>query len=363
MLNKDIFQNGSVPLFTQKKQDIWTKFTDQTTSKEIIQYLRHSAFIASCLWAVFMVSYSVGIISYYPKSTIPFFLTISLIIATCFPIAMIWFGYITYKNIKQNQEVSNSLLEAARVLSSPALLAADDVKKLSSAISDEMNEMRHALREVEDRLLNIRENIPNNIKDMDASQLTPSPVTQKNLHVNSVTYDHSSNEEHLKKDIENQLNTIIQQENITPATPYKDSYQTKPLHFEMTAAPALKETPEEYLLSHERQLYEGLYALTVDLNRVMDTQAPQELWPQYMKGDRNVFAYFFCDWVHQNYAIFKEKSMSEEYQHINQRFLSQYDILNKKMMDTPYQEIKEYLHHSGIGKIYQILSTEHQTLL
>ena len=70
----------------------------------------------------------------------------------------------------------------------------------------------------------------------------------------------------------------------------------RPASFSRLIRALLSETPENFILRKERQLFEGLYALTVDLNRLFDTAAPQELWPRYMRGERNVFAEYFCEW-------------------------------------------------------------------
>lgn len=384
---KNSYNNTAIPLSSDKKNNFFS-YLFQSFSENLTKVYYYATLFLSMLWGVFVLSYSMGFLSFYPDQSVPTYLILALLITVVFPIAMIWFGYFTYCNITKNQEVGNALMEAARVLSSPALLAADDVKKLSSVISDELNEMRHALREIEDRMLKVHSMVPKDKDSFLEKTVTPDPVAEtkpienkietpipkRYMNVNHVE-DASFQEqqfhyqaEEVSKDIEQQINSIVQEQNKSESMQDLENISTAQMtpSFQILKeeeTPVLQESPDAYLLKNERQLYEGLYALTVDMNRIMGTEAPQELWPEYIKGNKEVFAQFFCEWVKNNYALYKQKAHCEECQNLFQRFINQYDMLHQKIMDLPYQEVKEYLKNSTIGIIYQIFSTQKQSSL
>jgi hypothetical protein len=356
----------------------------------------------SLLWFSLIMAYASAIFSSYPAADIPLFLTVSLFIISVFPIALIWGGYVIYHHILQAQETGVAILEAARVLASPALVAASDVQTLSSAVAEELNNLRHGLRDIEDRVHHASkmlsnevsvlndagehlnksiENISHKIFNERDSIIDLMKVIKNEKRVDSVRMPVSSGEinpetvrnqnphqvQNIEQDIEAKVNMMVQSnynqqntpQDIPQNTDYDDVPPRKPVSFSLSDIQPLNESPENYILRTQRQLYEGLYAITVDLNRVLGTNAPQELWPRYMRGDRNVFAEYFCHWIEQHYESYRDTAGSDDFRKIANRFVSQFETLRERLFDTPHAEVSEYLERSGIGRIYNLMIAEY----
>jgi len=356
----------------------------------------YACYIASILWGGLIIAYGIGIISAYPATSLPIFLPVSIALISIFPIIMIWAGYAVYKHILKAQETGIAILEAARILGSPALVAASDVETLSSSIAGELNTLRHALRDIEDRIqqsskilseevgtLNDAgehlertvENVSGKIfrerdsiidmikllKNEKQPQTLPEPIATRQIKMNNVRKD-TSNNETVKQDVSEKIDSLMtsaQTNTPTDSTLIKEENIKRPASFSMSDIQPLSESPENFILRNERQLFEGLYALTVDLNRVFDTAAPQELWPRYMRGERNVFAEFFCEWTRKNYDAYRQLSTQEDFRKLSNRFIAQFETLREKLFDTPHMEVSEYLERSGVGRVYNLLSAEY----
>lgn len=356
----------------------------------------YACYAVSILWGGLIIAYGVGIMSAYPAASLPIFLPVSIALIAIFPIIMIWAGYAVYKHILKAQETGVAILEAARILGSPALVAASDVETLSSSIAGELNNLRHALRDIEDRIQQSSkilseevgtlsdagehlertvENVSGKIfrerdsiidmikllKNEKQPQTLPEPIATRQIKMNTVRQDPAS-QDAVKQDVSERINDIMtsaQTETVPISPSIEEENIKKPASFSMSDIQPLSESPENFILRNERQLFEGLYALTVDLNRVFDTAAPQELWPRYMRGERNVFAEFFCEWTRKNYDTYRHLSTQEDFRKLSNRFIAQFETLRERLFDTPHMEVSEYLERSGVGRVYNLLSAEY----
>ena len=363
-------------------------------SKNMMLY---ACYATSILWAGLILAYGFGIISAYPAASLPVFLPVSIALIAIFPVTMIWAGYVIYKHILKAQETGVAILEAARILGSPALVAASDVETLSSSVANELNNLRHALRDIEERiqqsgkmlseevgtlndasehLESTVENVSGKIfrerdsiidmikllKNEKQPQTLPEPRATREIKMNNVR-THNPAHEQLKAEVSEKINDMMDTSkvDIPPSTPEQshEDVTKRPASFSMSDMQPLSETPENFILRKERQLFEGLYALTVDLNRLFDTAAPQELWPRYMRGERNVFAEYFCEWTRKNYDTYRHLSTEEDFRKLSNRFIAQFETLRERLFDTPHMEVSEYLERCGIGRVYNLLSAEY----
>ena len=386
------------------------KYPDQLNIKNIRHkntphnnLMLYACYAASILWGGLIISYGTGIISAYPAENIPVFLPVSIALIAIFPIIMIWVGYVVYKHILKMQETGTAILEAARILASPALIAANDVETLSSSVANELNNLRHALRDIEERvhqsgkLLSEEVNTLNDagehlektienvsgkifrerdtiidmiklLKNEKQPHTLPEPRVTRQIKMNNIRKD-SSVDENIKQDVSKKINQMVKDNNEANPSPNINMSHTsveeenypvkKPTSFSMSDIQPLSETPENYILRVERQLFEGLYALTVDLNRIFETSAPQELWPRYMRGERNVFADYFCQWTRENYDTYRQLSAEENFRKLSNRFIAQFETLRERLFDTPHLEVSEYLERCSIGHVYNLLSAEY----
>lgn len=344
----------------------------------------------SVLWCAFVLSYGIGVFSVYPTlSSIPVFLPLSLLIMCVFPVALLVGGYIIYEHILKAQQTGTAILDAARILSSPAFVAAQDVETLASSVAGSLGKLRHALREIEDHVGNTHKKLGSDVAVLaDAAQhleKTMENVSQKIFKDRDTIIDllktikaetsptqdtrNEALQDAIKKQVDEKIQSLINQEkeinqsNSEPEELHSNELEEynirKPASFSLSEIQPLGEEPESFILRNERQLYEGLYALTVDLNRLLGTNAPQDLWPRYMRGDRNVFAEYFCEWIERNYHIYRETAMNEDFRKLSNRFISQFEMLRERLFDTPHAEVSEYLERSGVGRIYNLLSAEY----
>ncbi|MEM6603235.1 MAG: hypothetical protein AAF621_04225 [Pseudomonadota bacterium] len=377
--------------------------------------LLYACVCVSILWCGLVLAYGMGIIASYPGQTLPVFVMVSLAIICIFPTALIWAGYMVYKHILSAQETGAAVLEAARVLASPALVAAGDVQSLSAAVAEELNHLKHGMREIEERVQHFSKSIAEEVgglkdagdhlekaaerssaiiyKERDTlidilkllkNETKPQPLSEPTVtreikpqivrqNIDVVTRGDKTSD--MQDDVSTRLDQIIKQENDAGKATQESFNMSqdmsddggedvsedarKPVSFTMSDVQPLSEAPENYILRKERQLYEGLYALTVDLNRVFDTGAPHELWPRYMRGERNVFAEYFCEWAQKSYDAYRRAAAQDEFRKIANRFIAQFETLRERLFDTPHTEVSEFLERSGIGRIYNLLSAEY----
>ncbi len=380
--------------------------------------------VLSVAWAGLIVAYGAGLIANLGTTDIPFFVYASLGMITIFPIALIWAGFFVYHYAQQSHKASGAILEAARILGTPALIAAEDVKTLSSAVGHELNILRSAMRDIEDNMNGISKRIESEINTLNESSdklhATLSDVSgtiraerdaivdlmkiikienqnvreylaeQDKIHIEVSDIDaitHTDTPNNPDKPIEiGELAggeiTYINDLRI-PAYPHKnEAIPTPPIHntdyhaqknsddnrrpVQFTADVMHKSEPHTYtakpeaiILRRERQLYEGVCALTVDLNRELGIPLPQDLWSRYMRGERHVFADYLLSKLNQNFSAYQDILESDGLQKLSNQFITRFDTLRERLFDEPDVAVSEYLENSGVGKIYSLLSVEY----
>jgi hypothetical protein len=111
------------------------------------------------------------------------------------------------------------------------------------------------------------------------------------------------------------------------------------------------------VIRKERHLYDGLHALSIDFNRLLESNPPSDLWRQYMRGERDVFTTYLFGWLEgQSRRLRVEYDSSEEFRRLTTRYLSQYDSLIERL--DHYENallLKEEMAHSVAGKLCDML--------
>jgi hypothetical protein len=376
--------------------------------------------VLSVAWLGLIIAYGAGLIANLGTTDIPFFVYASLAMITIFPIALIWAGFFVYNYAQQSHKASSAILDAARILGTPALIAAEDVKTLSSAVGHELNILRSAMRDIEDNMNGISKRIESEINTLNESSdklhTTLSDVSgtiraerdaivdlmkiikvenqnareylaeQDKIHIEVSDIDMITQSETPDKPIEigelsggeityvNDLRMPVyphknqEIQTPTPQTEYhaqKNPDETrKPLQFtsditNKNETQTYTAKPEAIILRRERQLYEGVCALTVDLNRELGIPLPQDLWSRYMRGERHVFADYLLSKLNQNFAAYQNILESDGLQKLSNQFITRFDTLRERLFDEPDVAVSEYLENSGVGKIYSLLSVEY----
>lgn len=381
--------------------------------------------LLSLAWAGLIIAYGAGLITNIGVN-IPSFVYASLAMIIIFPIALMWAGFFVYHYANQSHKASNAILEAARVLGTPALIAAEDVKTLSSAVGNELNILRSAMREVEDKMNGISKRIEGEINTLNESSdklhNTLSDVSgtiraerdaivdlmkiikienqnareylaeQDKIHI-EVSDIHDITDTDKNTDSDNKPSHVgelaggeityindlrvpaYHYKNIMPAMPQSESYTQaqeqktgddirKPVQFATDIADKYETKtytakPEAIILRRERQLYEGVCALTVDLNRELGIPLPQDLWSRYMRGERHVFADYLFSKLNDNFTAYQEILETESLRKLSNQFIARFETLRERLFDEPDVAVSEYLENSGVGKIYSILSVEY----
>jgi hypothetical protein len=121
-----------------------------------------------------------------------------------------------------------------------------------------------------------------------------------------------------------------------------------------TEAPTYTQKPEAIILRRERQLYEGVCALTE-----LGIALPQDLWSRYMRGERHVFADHLFSKLDTNFIAYQNMLDTEALRKLCNQFIARFETLRERLFDEPDIGVSEYLENSGVGKIYNILSIEY----
>lgn len=332
--------------------------TDVRENKQ--KKLMYVCAIASLLWGGLIVSYGIGLVSYYPAHIVPLFLPLSLAVICIFPMAMIWSAYVIYQHILHAQETGSAVLEAARILGSPALIAASDVETLSSAVAGELNKLRQGLRDIEDQMQNMNKIL---IAERESLAQTGEHLEKSLEQVTGKIYRERDAMIDLMKIVKNEKHSeaLLQPQHFISDVSMIEDFPrivTSPVLSESEQVASV-EAAENFILAHERGLYEGLYALSVDFNRLLNSNPPQDLWPRYMRGERAVFADYLCYWIEENYADYRSAIGREDFRKISNRFIAQFETLKEHLSQLNKMSVFEYLLQSPIGKIYQLLSAEY----
>ncbi len=335
----------------------------------------------SVCWIGLVSAYGFGLASAVYTGGLPAFVYFSLAIIALFPAALIWSGYFIYTHILQAQQTGNAVLEAARILGSPALLAAGDVQTLSSAINSELNVLKSGFRELEERLSDVHNGVRTEIETLrEAGEFLARAMNETSGKI----FKERDNIIELMKITRNELRVrepapgsagaaylkrlqegaeAEKARNLAEAQRAEAEIQREEAEIPVQFSPrqmqeAARENPEVTITRTQRHLYEGLYSLTGDLNRALLTEPPQDYWPRYMRGEKDVFANYLCAWVQKNPEAYVQNRQRDHFKPLSRRYIEQFEILRKKLFDTPGHEVSEYLETSPLGRIYALLSAD-----
>ncbi|MFT6083233.1 MAG: hypothetical protein ACJARD_000099 [Alphaproteobacteria bacterium] len=379
--------------------------------------------ILSLSWAGLVMAYGAGVIATLGNHEIASFVYASLSMIILFPIALIWGGFFVYHYANQSHKANSAILEAARVLGSPALVAADDVKTLSLAVGHELNQLRGSMRDIEDRMHGISKNIDNEINTLNESSdnlhktlcdvsgtiraerdaIVDLMKIIKTENQNAHHYLAEKNKTHiqvsdtptdaiidppketgqiaggeitymgdlrqpvpqnasLNASLNESLNASLSQTKTRVTHPVETAQPIQPAT-QQTAQSTVQSSyvakPEALILRRERQLYEGVCALTVDLNRELGIVLPQDLWSRYMRGERHIFADHLFTKLTNDFMAYQEKLDTDNVRKLCNQFISRFETLRERLFDEPDIAVSEYLENSGIGKVYSVLSVEY----
>jgi|GEM_PF-4082275 len=368
--------------------------------------------LLSICWAGLVSAYGFGLVVTLADYPIASFVYAALAMIILFPIALIWAGFFVYHYANQSHLANNMILEAARVLTSPALVASNDVKTLSSTVGHELNQLRGTMRDMEDRMQGISRNIDQEVKALNESSdklhdtlqnisgtirterdaiidlmkivkkenqaahnylaekskthievnetpidpvdtditTTETPKSTKEITTSDIIYQDDLRRQDTFKPLESEKITMSPKSDYSPIEPQAP---TEPQKSNYSAK------PEAIILRRERQLYEGVCALTVDLSRALHIDLPQNLWSRYMRGERHVFASHLFDKLTQDFATYQETLDTEAVRKLCNQFIARFETLRERLFDEPDIAVSEYLENSSVGKIYSILSIEY----
>lgn len=377
--------------------------------------------ILSVAWAGLVIAYGIGLInSIGIVGSVPSFIYACLAMNIIFPIVLIWACFFVYHFAEHSYKASNEILEAARILGSPALVAAEDVKTLSSAVGHELNLLRSSMRDVEDNMNGVSKRIDSEINTLNESgdklrqtlfnisgtiraerdaiidlmkiikkenenarhyladqdktliQVSDIPnqnsmkIPEKPTEIGELIGGEITYVDDLRP--QNQIQTIItdSSEHLNTIESLEHNHVArKPVQFPTNSEHVKSENisynlkPEAVILRRERQLYEGVCALTVDLNRELGITLPQDLWSRYMRGERHVFADHLFSKLDSSFQSYIEVLDTEPVRKLCNQFVARFETLRERLFDEPNVAVSEYLETSGVGKIYNILSAEY----
>jgi hypothetical protein len=361
------------------------------------------ASVLSCAWAGLVIAYGAGLTATIGKGEMPSFVYASLVMLVIFPVCLIWGGFFVYHYINQSHKASIAILEAARILGSPALVASEDVKTLSSAVGHELNNLRSAMRDVEDNMNGISKRIDSEINTLNESSdklhHTLSDVSgiiraerdaivdlmkiikaennnarnhlaerhKTHIQVSDIETDNTDKISEKPAEVGELAGgeiTYVHDLRMSPTVQKGTETVRKPIQFSPNPmvkndTPVYTAKPEAIILKRERQLYEGVCALSVDLNRELGIPLPQDLWSRYMRGERHVFADHLFQKLSHNFMEYQDKLDSEALRKLSNQFVARFETLRERLFDEPDVAVSEYLENSGVGKIYNILSAEY----
>ena len=379
---KDKLALGGGNYYTCERNDF---FENERLQKQNMIY---ACGALSVFWVTLILAYGLGMAQSVFVGGIPLFAYASLAIIALFPVAMIWGGYFIYTRILLAQQTGNAILEAARILGSPALLAADDVQTLSAAVNGELDGLKRALRELEENLAGVQNGVRTEIESLreagdflgktmnetsgkifrerdniiELMKLVRNELRLKEPAPGSAGAAYLQRLQQAAEEAEEKSRIAAPAQQQTPPTEETNDITEPPRPAQFTPeqiTAAEREHPESFILRAERHLYEGLYSLTSDLNRALQTEAPQDFWPRYMRGEKSVFADYLCEWARRNPEVYERNRKSDGFKQLARRFITQFETLRQRLFDTPHPTVSEYLEKSGPGKIYTLLSSDY----
>ncbi len=124
-----------------------------------------------------------------------------------------------------------------------------------------------------------------------------------------------------------------------------------------SAQPLSAETEmENLILRHERHLFDGLHALSIELVRLTDAAASPDLWRRYMRGERDVFTADFAQRLSYGNNTAENYRSKDEFRRAVVRYIAQYETLRERLsrLDDA-NAVHDYLEHSAAGRVYGTL--------
>ena len=120
------------------------------------------------------------------------------------------------------------------------------------------------------------------------------------------------------------------------------------------------ESRRDLFLRTATVMIEDLNSTAIDLNKMLEVELPEELWKQYRKGDRSVFA----RWLSRPRENgFKVTEISKRYEHDERfrnqvtRYINQFEsLLSQAANCDPEHVLSSTFMTADVGKLYYLLS-------
>ena len=115
----------------------------------------------------------------------------------------------------------------------------------------------------------------------------------------------------------------------------------------------------DMFLRASKFVIEDLNSTAIDLNRLMDAEKSQKLWPKYSKGDRGIFVRgMISDDERQARTVISAKyEDDEEFRRYVQRYLDHFEkLLSEANESDPENLLSSTFLSADVGKLYLLLA-------
>ena len=115
----------------------------------------------------------------------------------------------------------------------------------------------------------------------------------------------------------------------------------------------------DMFLRASKFVIEDLNSTTIDLNRLMDSEKSQKLWPKYSKGDRGIFV---CGIISEDerqarIVISSKYEDEDEFRRYVQRYLDKFEkLLSEANESDPENLLSSTFLSVDVGKLYLLLA-------
>ena len=115
----------------------------------------------------------------------------------------------------------------------------------------------------------------------------------------------------------------------------------------------------DMFLRASKFVIEDLNSTTIDLNRLMDSEKSQKLWPKYSKGDRGIFVRGIIseDERQVRTVISSKYEDDDEFRRYVQRYLDHFEKLRSEANESdPANLLSSTFLSADVGKLYLLLA-------
>ena len=122
------------------------------------------------------------------------------------------------------------------------------------------------------------------------------------------------------------------------------------------SAEEVADSAEAAVLRHERHLYDGLHAISIELVRLVDVAPSPDLWRRYMRGERDAFTADFLQRFADGPVTADAYREKDDFRRMVLRYIAQYETLRERLGRTQEAaELCDFLEQSSAGRTYAAL--------